>query len=37
MRNLFIAILCLFALATNAQSVTPRTGNATNTDNTIVC
>ena len=34
MRNLFIAILCLFALATNAQSVTPRTGNATNTDNT---
>jgi len=34
MKNFIISILCLFVLAANAQSVTPRTGNATNTDNT---
>lgn len=34
MKNIIISILCAFTLSVGAQSVTPRTGNATNTDNT---
>lgn len=34
MKNIILAILTLFTLAINAQSTTPRTGNATNADNT---